>query len=158
MIAHLVVITNNNEEEKHNNEFMIHNEPIEEEPREVALRRSQRERRPTILNDYVAYLHETETNLSVNGNDPVSFSQAISCDNFEKWLNVMKEEINSMEHNGVLNLVELPKGCKRASCKWIFKNKRESHGNLERNKAKLVAKGVTQKDDIDYKETFSLVS
>ena len=50
MIAHLVVITNNNEEEKHNNEFMIHNEPIKEEPREVALRRSQRERMPTIFN------------------------------------------------------------------------------------------------------------
>ena len=70
---------------------MMHNEPIMEEPQEVALRRSQRERRPAISNDYVVYLHETETNLSINDNDPVSFSQAISCDNSEKWLNSMKE-------------------------------------------------------------------
>ena len=33
-----------NEEEQHNNEPMMHNEPIMEEPQEVALRRSQREK------------------------------------------------------------------------------------------------------------------
>jgi len=55
---------------------MIHNEPIVEEPQEVALRRSQRERRPTILNDYVVYLPETETYSSINDNDPYLFSQA----------------------------------------------------------------------------------
>ena len=133
---------------------MMHNEPIMEEPQEVTLKRSQRERRPAISNDYVVYLHETETNLSINDNDPVSISQAISCDNSEKWLNAMKEEIDSMEHNGVWDLVELPKGCKRVGCKWVFKTKRDSHGNLEHYKARLVAKEFTQKDDIDYKETF----
>jgi len=63
-----------NEKEQHNNEPMMHNEPIMEEPQEVALRRFQRERRPAILNDYVVYLHETERDLSINNNDPVSFS------------------------------------------------------------------------------------
>ena len=137
---------------------MIHNKPIVEESQEVALRRSQREKRPTISNDYVIYLYETEIELSINGNDPASFSQAISYDNSEKWLNSMKEEINSMEHNGVWNLVELPKDCKRVGCKWVFKTKRDSYGNIDRYKAKLVAKEFTQKDGIDYKETFSLVS
>jgi len=70
---------------------MIHNEPIMEEPQEVTLRRSQRERRSVISNDYVVYLHETKTNLSINDNDPFSFSQTVSCDNSEKWLNAMKE-------------------------------------------------------------------
>jgi len=80
---------------------MIHNEPIVEELQEVALRMSQRERRPTISNDYVVYLHEIEIDLSINDNDSVLFSQIVSCDNYEKWLNAMKEEINSMKHNGV---------------------------------------------------------
>ena len=92
VITTSVIATNSNEEVQHNDEPMIHNEPIVEEPQEVALRKSQRERRPAISNDYVVYLHETETNLSINDNDPVSFSQAISCDNSEKWLNAMKEE------------------------------------------------------------------
>ena len=64
----------------------------------------------------MVYLHETKTNLSINDNDPVSFSQAVSCDKSEKWLNAMKEEIDSMEHNGVWDLVELQK-----CCKWVFK-------------------------------------
>ncbi|RDX68993.1 hypothetical protein CR513_51958, partial [Mucuna pruriens] len=78
----------------------------------------------------------------------------ISCDNSEKWLDPMKEELKSMEHNDVWNLVELPEGCKRVSSKRVFKNKHDSHDNLECYKARLVAKGITQKDDIDYKETF----
>ena len=154
MIAPLVIVIKNNEEAQHNNEPMIHNEPIVEEPQEVALRRSQREKRPSISNDYEVYLHETETNLSIDDNDPVLFSQAIICDNSEKWLNVMKEEINSTEHNGVWNLVELPKGCKRVGYEWVFKTKCDSQGNLERYRDRLVAKGSTQKDDIDYKEFF----
>ena len=81
VIAPSVIVTNNNEEAQHNNEPMIHNEPIVEEPHEIALRRSQRERRPSILNDYVVYLYETEADLSINDNDPVSFAQAVSYDN-----------------------------------------------------------------------------
>ena len=50
VIAHSVVVPNNNKEKQHNNEPMIHNEPILKEPQKVALKRSQRERRPTILN------------------------------------------------------------------------------------------------------------
>ena len=42
--------------------------------------------------------------------------------------------------------------------KWVFKTKHDSNGNIEWRKAKLVAKGYIQKDDIDYKETFSSVS
>ena len=117
VIAPVVVVPNNNEEEKHNNKPMIHNEHIMEEPQEVALRRSQRERRLVISNDYAVYIHETKTDLSINDNDPISFSQAVSCDNFEKRLNSMKKEINSMEHNGVWDLIEFSKGCKRVGCK-----------------------------------------
>ena len=63
-----------------------------------------------------------------------------------------------MEDNDVWVLVELPQGSKPSGCKWIFKIKRDSNGNVERYKAYLVAKGFTQKESIDYKETFFLVS
>lgn len=45
----------------------------------------------------MVYLYELETNLSINDNDPDSFLQAESIDNFEKWLDTMKEELKSME-------------------------------------------------------------
>ena len=52
----------------------------------------------------------------------------------------------------------LPEGAKPIGCKWIFKTKGDSKSNVERYKALLIAKGFTQKEGIDYKETFSPVS
>ena len=66
--------------------------------------------------------------------------------------------MKSMKDNGVWDLVELPEGVKSIGCKWIFKTKWDSKGNIVRYKARLVAKVFTQKEDIDYKETFSPVS
>jgi len=62
-----------------------------------------------------------------------------------------------MAHNNIWNLVKLLEGCKRARCKWVFKTKRDSHGNIKRYKVKLV-KDFTQKDGIDYKEIFLPIS
>ena len=70
----------------------------------------------------------------------------------------MKDELKSMEQNQVWDLAKLPHDSKRVGCKWIFKIKRDSKGKIERYKARLVAKCFTQKDGIDYKETFSPVS
>lgn len=55
-------------------------------------------------------------------------------------------------------MIELSKDSKRLGCKWVFKTKQDSKGNVKRYKTRLVAKGYTQKDGIDYKENFSLVS
>ena len=52
----------------------------------------------------------------------------------------MEEELKSMKDNEVSNLTELPKGIKTIGCKWIFKTKHDSKGNVERYKARLVAK------------------
>ena len=70
----------------------------------------------------------------------------------------MKDEMKSMKDNGVWDLVELPKCIKPIGCKWIFKTKQNSKGNIARYKARLVAKCFTQKEDIDYNETFSPIS
>ena len=81
----------------------------------------------------MVYLHESEFDLSID-NDPISFSQAIKGDNSTKWLDAMKEELKSMNDNEVWDLVELPKESKRVGCKWVFKTKRDSNGNIERYK------------------------
>ena len=52
----------------------------------------------------------------------------------------------------------MPKGVKSIGCKWIFNTKWDLKGKIVRYKALLFAKGFTQKEGLDYKETFSPVS
>src|SRR6185312_10349960 len=63
-----------------------------------------------------------------------------------------------MSTNKVWDLEEIPKGAKTVGCKWVYKTKSDSKGNIERFKARLVAKDFTQREGIDYNETFSPVS
>lgn len=63
----------------------------------------------------------------------------------------------SMATNGVCHLAELPNGTKSIRYKWVFKTKKYSLNNIETYKVRLVAKGFTQKEITDYKETFSHV-
>ena len=69
----------------------------------------------------------------------------------------MKDEMESMKDNEVWDLVELSEGVKPIGRKWIFKTKKDSKGNIETYKTRLVTKGFTQKEGIDYKEPFSLM-
>ena len=55
----------------------------------------------------------------------------------------MSDELKSMDQNKVWELVELAKGYKAIGCKWVFKTKSDLKGNIERHKAKLMAKGIT---------------
>ena len=123
---------------------------------EVVLKRSTRVRRYAIPDDYIVYALEHESDLSMD-NDLVSFKEAVESNNSKKWYNAMKEELKSMTDNNVWVMTELPEGSKRVGCKWVFKTKRDSMGNVERYKTRLVAKGYTQKDGIDYKETLSCI-
>ena len=87
-----VVESPNNEEEQKINDHEVNNEPVVEQAQEIVLRRSQRERKSSISNDYVVYLQESKNDLGID-NDPISFSEAINGDNPDKWLDAMKDEL-----------------------------------------------------------------
>ena len=141
-------------------ENMPHEEPINIKPidkEEIGIRRSTRNRKTLIFSDCVVYLQESDFDVRLK-DDLVMFSQAMSRDDSKSWYEVVKEEMESVAKNQVWDLVELPKGVSIVGCKWVFKTKRDSKGNVERYKARLVVKGFTQKEGIDYHEMVSLVS
>ena len=70
----------------------------------------------------------------------------------------MNEEIKSMKDNNIWDLVPLPEGAKLIGCKWIFKTKRDSKGDLERYKARLVARALHRKKASTIKRLFLVSS
>jgi len=127
---------------------------IEQASTNEAPRRSQRIRKPAIPNDYEVY----ECEESQMEGDPTSFEEAMRSAHSSKWLEAMQDEMRSMNTNGVWDIKIIPKGVKIVGYKWVYKTKYDSKGNVERFKTRLVAKGFTQREGIDYNEIFSPVS
>jgi hypothetical protein len=90
--------------------------------------------------------------------DPTSFEEAMRSVYSSKWLEAMEDEMGSMSINKVWDLEQIPKRAKIVGCKWVYKMKCDSKGNIERFKTRLVAKGFTQRECIDCTKTFFSVS
>ena len=117
---------------------------------EPQVRRSTRERHPTTrypTSEYTMITEEKELE---------SFQKVQSHKDKQSWLKAMHEEMNSLNKNKTYDLVELPKGKKVLKNKWVFKLKKDGD-KLVKYKARLVVKGFSQKQGIDFDEIFSLV-
>ena len=150
-------------QEAYPNQNNIQESPVPEEqtlppPEPTPLRRSTRERISALPDDYIVFIQEHEFDIGAVEDDLINFRQALESSKSQEWIDAMNEEIKSMKDNDVWDLVPLLEGVKPIGCKWIFKTKRDLKGDVETYKARLVTKGYTQKEGIDYKETFSLVS
>ena len=66
----------------------------------------------------------------------------------------MYSEMESLVDNNVFELSKPPEGKSLVGGRWVFANKFDADGNVK-HKARYVAKGYSQKENIDYFETFS---
>lgn len=58
----------------------------------------------------------------------------------------------------VWEIVPRPEDKSVVSSKWIYKIKDVVDDNIEKYKARFVARGFSQKEGVDYEETFALVA
>ncbi|GJX31960.1 retrotransposon protein, putative, ty1-copia subclass [Tanacetum coccineum] len=111
---------------------------------------------PQALDRYGLYVDVEEYELG-DLNEPPNYKVALSDLEFDKWLESVNTEMQSMKDNQVWVLVDLPPNGRTVGSKWLFKKKTNTDGNVHTFKACLVAKGYTQTYGVDYRETFSPV-
>nr|KYP69081.1 hypothetical protein KK1_022732 [Cajanus cajan] len=70
----------------------------------------------------------------------------------------MQDELAALKMNKTWSLTPLPIGNSVIGSKWVYKNKYNSDGTLQRYKARLVAKGYNQTEGLDYFDTFAPVA
>lgn len=89
-------------------------------------------------------------------NEPSTYTEAVESSDSHKWIEAMKNEMNSHKTNGTWEIVKKPAKAKVLDCRWIFRIKKNENGPLF--KARLVIKGYKQQQGVDYFETFATVS
>ena len=70
----------------------------------------------------------------------------------------MVEESSSIMTNDVWEVVPRPQERSVVASRWIYKIKYVADDNIEKFKARFVAKGYAQKEGIEYEETFAPVA
>jgi histone deacetylase 1/2 len=73
------------------------------------------------------------------------------------WRNAISKEFSALSQKNMWTLVPCPPGRNIVGSRCIFKTKHRLDGSVEKHKARLVARGFTQQNNIDFDDTFSLV-
>ncbi|KAG8499580.1 hypothetical protein CXB51_006211 [Gossypium anomalum] len=138
----------------------IHNRVISSPQYSIAKNRTRREIKPPkkyAEANLVAYALNVAKDIDAN-QEPSNYSEAVSCEDSEKWMFAMQEEMESFHKNRTWDLVKLSKGKKVVRCKWVFKKKEGTPGVEEpRYKVRLVAEGYSQIPGVDFTDMFSPV-
>ncbi|KAL0394343.1 UNVERIFIED_CONTAM: Retrovirus-related Pol polyprotein from transposon RE2, partial [Sesamum latifolium] len=144
-----ILLEESSEEPQHDNatsfEPSVHTDGVS------VLRRSTRESRPPERYGFMGLTSQLD-------NDPRMYEEAMSDIDSDKRLEAIKSETDSMGTNQVWTLVDPPKCVRPVGCKWVYKRKLGADGEVTTFKAKLVAKGYTQRPGVDFEETYSPVA
>ena len=87
---------------------------------------------------------------------PPQFVTDVACSQFKAaWWKAMKTELGGHKTTGKYEAATPPRGRKPVGAKWVFSYKTDKDGIIAKTKERLVAKGFSQVQDVDYFQTFA---
>ena len=96
--------------------------------------------------------------MEAEGLDPRTLEEAKARSDWPMWKEAMEKELEALRKASTWTVVERPPGKNIVGCKWVFRIKKNALGQIEKYKARLVARGFTQVYGVDYTETFAPVA
>lgn len=87
--------------------------------------------------------------------DPANRQEAMASEHAEEWQKEEELELKGLKDNDTYTVVVAPPGANVLGSKFVYKVKKNETGEVVRRKVRLTAKGCSQKEGIDYDETFS---
>ena len=106
---------------------------------------------------------DVSTNISesaniAHGEEPKTHRQAMASPDAAEWAAAERYELNQLARLDAYELTPLPPDRQRTGCRWVYKIKRNSGGDISLYRARLVAQGFTQRPGEDFFETFAPVA
>ena len=95
--------------------------------------------------------------LALDEGEPNTFQEVLESEDRENWIEATKKEIENLYENDTFEFVE-KKNQSIVSSKWVYKLKKKPNGEIDKYKARLVARGFSQTQGVDFYETFARLS
>ncbi|SOV06276.1 uncharacterized protein UDID_19502 [Ustilago sp. UG-2017a] len=96
-------------------------------------------------------------NTAILNLDP-TLGEAMNGEDAQLWKEAIRKELEGLEAMGTWEVVHQPPGVPLVDSKVVLRLKLDADGVPVKHKARLVARGFTQREGIDYQETFSPVA
>ncbi|KAG5896995.1 hypothetical protein JTB14_018510 [Gonioctena quinquepunctata] len=108
----------------------IEDDTIEED--NIKLRRQLRHRRETRMPKHFENYVMTVAAEIIEPREPLSYKEAITCNERKDWILAMEKEIQSLQENYTWEMKNSPVGKKAIPCKWVYKLKTNSDESIDK--------------------------
>ena len=88
---------------------------------------------------------------------PSSLTEAKCCLDWPDQEQALAEKLTTVHEAGTWEIIEPPSGVNIIGSKWVFRDKKDTDGNIACKKARLITQGFSQILGINYFNTYALV-